>query len=81
MRFFPSAESSGNIYRGGFFVKKIVRYLHEQARKRLLDRNPGSGIYNISKKCSHRTENSVREYAIMLERLKRGDGKAVGQDI
>ena len=59
----------------------IVRYLYEQFWKRLLDRDPGSRIYNISKKCSHRTEKSLREYAIMMEKLKRGNGKAVGKDI
>jgi hypothetical protein len=35
MRFFPSAESSGNIYRGEFFVKEIVRNLYETAPEKI----------------------------------------------
>jgi len=35
MRFFPSAESSGNIYRGEFFVKKIVRNFYETVPEKI----------------------------------------------
>jgi len=47
----------------------------------LLDRNPGSRIYNISKKCSQRTEKFLREYAKMLEKVKRGNGKEMGKGL
>jgi len=35
MRLFPSAESSGNIYRGEFFVKKIVRNFYETVPEKI----------------------------------------------